>query len=73
MNTINDEKLEDLIFKAGTPKSDIDEIVEYIHNKTIDECIACVRNDDHDKLNYFAHNSYKLETITNLTNLKNNG
>jgi len=45
---------------------------EYIREKTIDECIACVRGDYSDKVSYFAHNSYKLETITNLNNLKNN-
>lgn len=86
MNTIHDEnKIKGILKEVCYPEEFINgielsnhiyamkEYAEYIREKTIDECIACVRNEEQDKLNYFTYNSYKLETITNLTQLKNNG
>lgn len=49
---------------------------EYIHEKTIDECIACVplTGTNHCECSYCeCHDDCREQTITNLNNLKNNG
>lgn len=53
------------------------EYAEYIREKTIDECIACVPEEQHlfydcGYSNERGHNTCREQTITNLTKLKSN-
>lgn len=72
MNTIHDEnKIRELFNDDRSWSDNMKEYAEYIREKTIDECIACVPDKKHEA--WTDHNDCREKTITNLTQLKNNG
>lgn len=88
MNTIHDEnKIKELENNDLSWTDNMRQYAEYIREKTIDECIACVPNKEKEKdiseyedyedfvlsVCYKVFNTCREQTITNLNQLKNNG